>query len=88
MLVGNILMYEEYKYRWHVVKDLQDAYIRFNQAELQYDQYYVYHNRPLLSKQLEYLHVLNLEQFDTDIWKAILKSNKRCPELTLDTVKQ
>ena len=46
------------------------------------------HSRPLLGKWLEYLYALNLEQFNTDIWKAMLKSNKRCPELTLDTVKQ
>jgi len=41
-----------------------------------------------LSNWLEYLYALNLEQFDIDIWKAILKSNKRCPELIPDVVKQ
>lgn len=88
ILVGNMLMHEEYKRRWRAVKDLRDVYIRFNQAECWYDRYNVQHSRPLLGKWLEYLHALNLEQFDIDIWKAMLKSNKRCPELTPDAVKQ
>lgn len=46
------------------------------------------YSRPLLGKWLEYLHALNLEQFNTDVWKAMLRSNKRCPELPPDAVKQ
>ena len=88
ILVGNMLMHEEYKRRWRAVKDLRDVYIRFHQAESWYDRYNIRHSGPLLGKWLEYLHALNLEQFDTDIWKAMLKSNKRCPELTPDVVKQ
>jgi len=88
ILVGNMLMHEEYKRRWRAVKDLRDVYIRFNQAESWFDRYNVRHSGPLLSNWLEYLHALNLEQFDVDIWKAMLKSNKRCPELTPDVVKQ
>jgi len=30
ILVGNMLMHEEYKRRWRAVKDLRDIYIRFN----------------------------------------------------------
>ena len=88
ILVGNMLMHEEYKRRWRAVKDLRDVYIRFNQAESWFDRYNVRHSRPLLSKWLEYLHALNLEQFDADIWKAMLKSDKRSPELTPGAVKQ
>ncbi len=88
ILVGNLLMHEEYKRRWRAVKDLRDVYIRFNQAESWFDRYNVRHSRPLLSKWLEYLHALNLEQFDADIWKAMLKSDKRSPELTPGAVKQ
>jgi hypothetical protein len=88
ILVGNVLMHEEYKRRWRAVKDLRDVYVRFNQAESWYDRYNVQHSTALLDKWLEYLHALNLEQFDTDIWKAMLKSHKRSPELTPDAIKQ
>jgi hypothetical protein len=88
ILVGNVLMHEEYKRRWRAVKDLRDVYIRFNQAESWYDRYNVQHSTALLGKWLEYLHALNLEQFDADIWKAMLKSHKRSPELTSDAIKQ
>ncbi|KAN0090652.1 hypothetical protein V8E51_013788 [Hyaloscypha variabilis] len=64
ILMGNLLIYEEYKRRWRAVKDLRDVYIRFNQAESY--------------KWLEYLHTLNLEQFDAN----------RCPELTPGAVRQ
>lgn len=86
ILVGNMLMHEEYKRRWRAVKDLRDVYIRFNQAESWYDRYHVQHSAALLGQWLEYLHALNLEQFDTDVWKAMLKSHKRSPELTPDAV--
>jgi hypothetical protein len=88
LLVGNVLMHEEYKRRWRAVKDLRDVFVRFNQADSWYDRYHVQHNPPLLSKWLEYLHVLNLEQFDTDIWKAMLRSHKRSPELTRRAIQQ
>jgi hypothetical protein len=81
ILVGNMLMHEEYRRRWRAVKDLRDVYIRFNQAESWFERYSVGQSAPLLDKWLEYLHVLNLEQFDADIWKAMLRSNKRSPEL-------
>ncbi|KAH6665073.1 hypothetical protein B0J14DRAFT_680785 [Halenospora varia] len=41
ILVGNVLIYEEYKRRWRAVKDLRDVYIRFTQAESWYDRYNV-----------------------------------------------
>lgn len=74
-------MHKEYKRRWRAVKDLRDVYVRFNQAESWYDRYNVPRSAPLLDKWLEYLHALNLEQFDADIWKAMLKCDKRSPEL-------
>jgi hypothetical protein len=67
ILVGNVIMHEEYKRRWRAVKDLRDVYVRFNQAESWYDRYNVQNSSCLLDKWLEYLYVLNLEQFDTDI---------------------
>jgi hypothetical protein len=70
------------------VKDLRDVYIRFNQAESWYERYHVQRSVPLVDKWLEYLQALNLEQFDTDIWKAMLKSNKRCPELISDAIER
>jgi hypothetical protein len=41
LLVGNVLMYEEYKRRWRAVKDLQDVFVRFNQADSWYNCYHV-----------------------------------------------
>jgi hypothetical protein len=81
ILVGNMLMHEEYKRRWRAVKDLRDVFVRFNQAKSWYNQYNMQGNRRLRIAWLEYLHVLNLEQFDADLWKAMLRANKRSPEL-------
>lgn len=88
ILVGNALVHEEYKRRWRAVKDLRDVYIRFSQAESWYGRYNVRQSRHLLARWLEYLHALNLEQFDADVRKAMLKCNERCFELTLDAVTQ
>jgi hypothetical protein len=88
ILVGNVLMHEEYKRRWRAVKDLRDVYVRYNQAESWYDRYRVQQSPALLAKWLEYLHALNLEQFDTDVWKAMLKCNKRSPEMTAEAIRQ
>jgi hypothetical protein len=82
ILVGNVLMHAEYKRRWRAVKDLRDVYVRFNQAESWYTQYHIEQHPALLEKWLEYLHALNLEQFDVDLIKAMLKCNKHSPELT------
>jgi hypothetical protein len=84
ILVGNLLMHDEYKRRWRAVKDLRDVHVRFNQAESWYDRYNIAHNPRLLTRWLEYLHALNLEQFDADVWKAMLKVNKRNSELAPD----
>lgn len=88
VLVGNLLMHEEYKRRWRAVKDFRDVFIRFNQAETWYGQYSMDGNARLQGVWLEYLHVLNLEQFDMDIWKTMLKTNKRCPELRPEVIQK
>ncbi|KFY09998.1 hypothetical protein V491_07848 [Pseudogymnoascus sp. VKM F-3775] len=88
VLVGNLLMHEEYKRRWRAVKDLRDVFIRFNQAVAWYGQYSMDGNARLQGVWLEYLHVLNLEQFDTDIWKTMLKANRRCPELRPEVIQK
>jgi hypothetical protein len=64
------------------------VYICFSQAESWYDQYNIQQSVPLLGKWLEYLHILNLEQFDTDVWKAMLQSHKHSPELALGAITQ
>ncbi|OBT74571.1 hypothetical protein VF21_07568 [Pseudogymnoascus sp. 05NY08] len=81
MLVGNSLMHEEYKRRWRVVKDLRDVFIRFNQAKSWYEKYNMRSNRGLEKAWLEYLILLNIEQFDADVWSVLLKANKRSHEL-------
>lgn len=88
ILVGNILVHEEYKRRWRAVKDLRDVFVRFNQAESWYDRYDMQSKPHLQLRWLEYLHVLNLEQFDIDIWKAMLQAQKRSPELIPEVVQQ
>ena len=86
ILVGNMLMHEEYKRRWRAVKDLRDVYVRFNQAKSWYDKYNVLGNGRLRMAWLKYLHVLNLEQFDADVWKAMLRTNKRSHELRPEAI--
>jgi hypothetical protein len=82
MLVGNMLVHKEYKRRWRAVKDLRDVFVRFNQASGWYSQYHLEQHPQWCDKWLEYLHALNLEQFDADVWKAMLAANKRAPELS------
>jgi hypothetical protein len=88
LLVGNLLMHAEYKRRWQAVKDLRDVFVRFNQAESWYDRYSVQRNRQRLQKWLEYLHVLNIAQFDADVWGTMLSVHKRSPELSPQALKQ
>ena len=61
ILVGNMLVHEEYKRRWRAVKDLRDVFVRFNQAESWYNQYHIDTNQIMQEKWFEYLHVLNIE---------------------------
>lgn len=82
MLVGNLLMHAEYKRRWKAVKDLSDVYTRFHQATQWFTRYNVEQNPQLLKKWLEYLIALNLEQFDADVWLAMLAAHKTHPELS------
>jgi len=82
ILVGNVLMHAEYKRRWQAVKDLRDVFVRFNQAEGWYHQHDVQTHPRRLEKWLEYLHVLNIEQFDLDVWKAMQAAHKRTQELS------
>jgi hypothetical protein len=88
MLVGNLLMHAEYKRRWQAVKDLRDVFVRFNQAESWYDRYSVQRSPRRLRKWLEYLHVLNIAQFDADVWTTMLAVHKRSPELSPQALEQ
>jgi len=88
ILVGNMLVHEEYKRRWRAVKDLRDVFVRFNQAESWYDRYDMQSKPNLQLQWLEYLHALNLEQFDIDVWKSMLRAHKRSPELGPEVVQQ
>lgn len=82
LLVGNVLMHAEYKRRWRAVKDLRDVFVRFNQAEGWYKQYDMPQHPMRLRKWLEYLHVLSMQQFDADVWRAMLAAHKGSPELS------
>jgi hypothetical protein len=88
ILVGNLLMHTEYKRRWQAVKDLRDVYVRFNQAEAWYTQYRLDESPRRVEKWLEYLHALNLQQFDADVWKTVLAAHKRNEELSPGAIEQ
>jgi hypothetical protein len=89
ILVGNLLMHEEYRRRWRAVKDLRDAHIRLDhQAVSWYEQYHIQDNEGLIKLWLEYLHALNLEQFDADVWRAMLKADKRTSELRPEVIRE
>lgn len=76
-------MHAKYKRRWRAVQDLRDVFVRFNQATGWFQQYSVLQHPRLLGTWLEYLHVLCLEQFDADVWAAMLAAHKSRPELSV-----
>jgi hypothetical protein len=86
--VGNQLINAEYKRRWAAVKDLSDVYTCFHQATKWFTRYNIKQSPWLLEKWLEYLFALNLEQFDADVWLAMLAAHKTHPELTLAALEQ
>ncbi|KAF2622933.1 hypothetical protein BU25DRAFT_451613 [Macroventuria anomochaeta] len=88
LLNGCLLMHTEYKKRWQAVKDLQNIYVRFNQAERWFQEHNIGKNPGLLRKWLEYLYALNLEQFDADVWKAMLKAHKQTQQLSPQALEQ
>lgn len=62
--------------------------MQFNQAIGWYQQYDVQQHPWLLQKWLEYLHALNLEQFDADLWSSMLAAHKSHPKLSPAALKQ
>ncbi|KAF4620107.1 hypothetical protein G7Y89_g14718 [Cudoniella acicularis] len=82
LVQSSMLLHQQYKRRWRAVRDLRSAFVRLSQADAWFDQYHLAQNQSLRNKWLEYLHVLNIEQFDSDIWKTVLKINISRPELT------
>ena len=87
ILVRNLLIYTKYKRRQKAIKDLSNIYTYFYQVTQQFTQYSVQQNPQLLSRQLEYLHALNLEQFNTNIQLVILAVYKLHLELLLAMLK-
>jgi hypothetical protein len=88
MLEGCLLNHPEYKRRWQALKDLQNVYIRFNQAEQWLSQYNIKEHPRLLTKWYEYLFALNLEQFDADVWKTMLRAHNQTPQLSPQALRQ
>jgi hypothetical protein len=82
MQAGNLLVHPEYKRQWLAVKDLRDVYYQFNQATEWYSQYNLQEDYRARRSWLEYLHALNLQQFDADICRHMCDSHKRNPELS------
>ena len=81
ILVGNLLIHTKYKYRQKVVKDLSNVYTYFYQVTQQFTKYNIEQNLQLLKKQLEYLIILNLKQFNTDVQLVVLVVYKTHLEL-------
>lgn len=88
LIQGSMLLHQEYKRRWRAVRDLRGVFVRLSQADAWFDQYHLTQNLPLRNKWLEYLLVLNIEQFDSDIWKTVLKMNLSRLELAPGTTDQ
>lgn len=88
MLIGNLLMHAKYKRRQKAVKNLSNVYTRFNQVIKQYQQHCIEEHSRLLQKQLEYLHALNLKQFNANIQLFILAAHKSCFKLLPTTLRQ
>jgi hypothetical protein len=82
LIQGSMLLHREYRRRWRAVRDLRSVFVRLSQADAWFDQYDLAQDQPLRTKWLEYLLVLNIEQFDSDIWKTVLKMDRSRPELT------
>lgn len=93
LLAGNILIHAQYQRRWRAVRDLRDVYIRLGQA----DEWFIQHdigggggggaktmNYRKQEKWLQFLHSLNLNQFDHDVASAMVKSHRAHPELARD----
>lgn len=83
MLAGNLLLHRQYQRRWRAVRDLRDVYVRLGQAEEWFGRHNLGGGRGTGQQTawLDYLHGLNLNQFDTDIASALKRSNKTHPEL-------
>ena len=82
MQAGNLLMHPEYKQRWEAVRDLRNVFYQFSQATEWYSQYNLQQDHRARRKWLEYLHALNLQQFDADICQHMCAAHKRNPELS------
>jgi hypothetical protein len=81
LIQSSMLLHQQYKRRWRAVRDLRSAFVRLSQADAWFDHYHLAEKQSLRNKWLEYLHVLNIEQFNSDIWKTVLKTNTSCLEL-------
>jgi hypothetical protein len=80
LVVGNILIHQEYRRRWKAVKDLRDVFVRFSQAERWFSSHRLQDNTAARRKWLEYLLLLNIEQFDLDVNKEVKRLARRTNE--------
>ena len=84
-LAGNLLRHQQFKKKARQVKELKDVWVRFEQA----NQWFIKHDlqKPgpkALDRQwqwLEYLICLVINQFDLDIFEAMLRNHTTNPEL-------
>lgn len=81
LVQSSMLLHRQYKRRWRAVRDLRSAFVRLSQADSWFGQYNLAQNQHLRNKWLEYQLVLNIEQFDSDVWKTVLRMNMSHPEL-------
>ncbi|HEV2644800.1 MAG TPA: hypothetical protein VGU46_00395 [Acidobacteriaceae bacterium] len=80
-LAGNILLHQQYQQRWRAVRDLRDVYIRLGQADEWFARYDLSGSGSGQRAWLDFLHGLNLNQFDHDVASALQRSHKAHPEL-------
>jgi hypothetical protein len=80
-LAGNILLHRQYQRRWRAVRDLRDVYVRLGQAEEWFTRHHLRGCGRDQRQWLDFLHGLNINQFDLDISTSLLRSHKSYPEL-------
>jgi len=86
LLVGNLLLHEEYRRRWRAVKEMRDVHVQVFQADQWFSELFVARDPEKTKWWLDYLTCLVISQFDLDIWAKVHHENIQHEELTAETL--
>ncbi|RYP63086.1 hypothetical protein DL769_007073 [Monosporascus sp. CRB-8-3] len=83
LLVGNILLHQQYQRQWRAVRQIRDSMVYMLQASQWFSRFQLglAENEAAAGVWLEYLHCLVIRQFDFDVWQKLHEENRRYPEL-------